>query len=89
MYSTDTDRYTGFCWEDFSLSWGECSRGFERERKRGLTDKVANIEGMVVGPESVVHAGVPALVGANNVIGGEDWRNSCNGEDEADGEEVE
>lgn len=42
---------------------------------------------MVVGPEGVVDAGVPALVGSNNVVGGEDWGHSRNSEDEADGED--
>ena len=48
----------------------------ERERKRereGLhTDKVSNIEGVVVGPKGVVDAGVPAAVGTNNVVGSKD-----------------
>ena len=46
----------------------------EREREReGLhTDKVSNIEGVVVGPKGVVDAGVPAAVGTNNVVGSKD-----------------
>ena len=47
-----------------------CKTYTERE---GLhTDKVSNIEGVVVGPKGVVDAGVPAAVGTNNVVGSKD-----------------
>lgn len=45
-----------------------------RERERFVTDKVANVEGVVVGPEGVVDAGVPAAVGADDVVGGKEGR---------------
>lgn len=44
-----------------------------------LTDEIADIECMVVGPESVINARVPATVGTNNVVGGGDRREGCNG----------
>ena len=35
---------------------------------RGLTDEVADVEGLVAGPEGVVDVGVPPMVGANDVV---------------------
>lgn len=35
-----------------------------------ITDEVADVEGLVVGPEGVVDAWVPALVNADYVVGG-------------------
>lgn len=53
---------------------------------REITDEVADVEGLVVSPESVVDAGVPALVDADNMVG-------CGGggeeEEEDGGGEVE
>lgn len=43
-----------------------------RSEKEELTDEVADIESLVVGPESVVNARVPSTVGANYVVGGGD-----------------
>lgn len=36
------------------------------------TDEVTDEEGLVIGPEGVVDAGVPASVGADDVVGGVD-----------------
>lgn len=44
----------------------------ERERER-LTDKIANIESVVVGPKSVVKARVPATIRTHNVVSGGDY----------------
>lgn len=38
--------------------------------ERVITDEVADVEGLVVGPEGVVDAWVPALVNADYVVGG-------------------
>ena len=65
-----------------------CKTYTERERERereGLhTDKVSNIEGVVVGPKGVVDAGVPAAVGTNNVVGSKDCWSGGDEEDEED-----
>lgn len=59
-----------------------CKTYTERE---GLhTDKVSNIEGVVVGPKGVVDAGVPAAVGTNNVVGSKDCWSGGDEEDEED-----
>ena len=42
----------------------------KREERERLTDEVADIESLVVGPESVVIARVPAAVGAHNMVCG-------------------
>jgi hypothetical protein len=36
--------------------------------EEGLTDEVADVEGLVAGPEGVVDVGVPPMVGANDVV---------------------
>lgn len=36
------------------------------------TDIITSIEGLVVGPKSVVHARVPAFVSSDDVVGGVD-----------------
>ena len=53
-------------------TYTEREREREREREGLHTDKVSNIEGVVVGPKGVVDAGVPAAVGTNNVVGSKD-----------------
>lgn len=45
------------------------TREEKRERERS-TDEIANIEGVIVGPESVVDARVPAFVSTHNVVSG-------------------
>ena len=35
----------------------------------GLTDEIADVEGLVVGPEGVVDVGVPPEVAAEDVVG--------------------
>ena len=42
---------------------------------------------MVVGPKGVVHAGVPAAVGTDDVVGGKDGRKGCSGGEEEEGKE--
>ena len=42
---------------------------------------------MVVGPESVVNAGVPAAVGADNMVGGRDGGDGGGGRDEEEEDE--
>jgi hypothetical protein len=37
-------------------------------RQGGLTDEVADVEGLVAGPEGVVDVGVPPVVGAHDVV---------------------
>ena len=53
-------------------TYTEREREREREKEGLHTDKVSNIEGVVVGPKGVVDAGVPAAVGTNNVVGSKD-----------------
>jgi len=57
--------------------------------KDKLTYEVTNIEGVVVGPKSVVDARVPSLVGTNNVISGGCRRDypGSSGEEEAEEDE--
>ena len=43
-----------------------------------LTDKVTNIEGVVVGPVGIVDSRVPAFIGTNNVVSS----GGCNGGEE-------
>ena len=53
----------------------------EARERRGLTDKITDIECLVIGPESIVIARVPATVGTNNVVGSGDRREDSNGGD--------
>lgn len=41
------------------------------------TDKVADVEGLVVSPEGVVDAGVPSAVGSDNMVGGGGRGHDC------------
>lgn len=57
---------------------------FQREEEH--TDEVADVEGMVVGPESIVDSGVPPPVGAHNVVGGGDDAGRGDEDEEKDAE---
>lgn len=59
----------------------------QKERERESTDEIVDIEGLVISPVGVVDTGVPAFVGANNVVSGGGV--SEEEEDEDEGEEEE
>ena len=61
-----------------------------------ITDEVVDVECMIVRPESVVHSGILAAVGADDMVGGADdmvggadGGDSSGGGDEEDEEEDE
>ena len=54
-----------------------------------ITDEVVDVECMIVRLESVVHSGIPAAVGADDMVGGADGGDSSGGGDEEDEEEDE
>ncbi|EEF49232.1 conserved hypothetical protein [Ricinus communis] len=54
-----------------------------KERMR-YTDKISNIEGVIIGPKSIVDARIPAFVSTNNVVSG-----SCGGSGRDEDEEAQ
>lgn len=52
------------------------------------TDIITSIEGLVVGPKSVVDAGVPAFVSSDNVVGGVDGGGNGGEEEEEENREI-
>lgn len=57
------------------------------EGLKGFTDEVVDVEGVVVGPESVVDAGVPAAVAADDVVGSGDGGDGGGGGEEEEEED--
>lgn len=60
----------------------------KQRREREVTDEVADVEGVVISPESVVDRRIPPFVSSDYVVGGGDG-GSDRGENEKDAAEEE